>query len=89
MILVNILLFSFNLIPIPPLDGFNILSGILPNQWVAITQPIYRYSVPILLGLVFLVPYLGNALRIDLNPVSEILGPIQVILARLFGLGQF
>src|SRR5207244_10632818 len=33
MIYINLLLFSFNLIPIPPLDGFNILVGILPNYW--------------------------------------------------------
>src|SRR5947208_8739858 len=30
MIFINLALFSFNLIPIQPLDGFNILRGILP-----------------------------------------------------------
>src|SRR5438876_3271949 len=45
MIYINLLLFPVILIPIPPLDGFNILSGILPNPWVAIMEPIYRYSI--------------------------------------------
>ena len=31
MIYINLLLFAFNLIPIPPLDGFNIMVGILPE----------------------------------------------------------
>src|SRR5690606_4330471 len=29
---INLLLFAFNLIPIPPLDGFTILMGILPPE---------------------------------------------------------
>jgi Zn-dependent protease len=60
MIYINLLLFAFNLIPIPPLDGFNILVGILPNYWVMVLEPIRRYSIPILLGLVFVVPLLGR-----------------------------
>ena len=53
MVGINLLLFAFNLIPIPPLDGFNILVGILPNYWTIVLEPIRRYSLPILIGLVF------------------------------------
>jgi Zn-dependent protease len=88
MILINVLLFSFNLIPIPPLDGFNILSGILPNYWTIVLEPLRRYSLPILLGLIFLVPYAGQILRIPLNLVGEALGPVQqVLLLLLLGRG--
>ncbi|MDQ3928422.1 MAG: site-2 protease family protein, partial [Chloroflexota bacterium] len=66
MIYINVLLFCFNLIPIPPLDGFNILVGILPNYWNVILEPVRRYALPILIGAVFLVPYVGRLLlRID------------------------
>jgi Zn-dependent protease len=83
MILVNVLLFAFNLIPIPPLDGFNILVGILPNPWTLILEPLRRYSIPILLGVVFLVPYLGRSLGFALNPIAEIVGPISNFITRL------
>lgn len=87
MIYINVLLFCFNLIPIPPLDGFNILVGILPNYWNIILEPIRRYALPILIGAVFLVPYVGRLLlRIDLNPVSEIIGPVARGLLQVLGL---
>lgn len=88
MIVINLLLFAFNLIPIPPLDGFNILVGILPNYWSMVLSPIYRYSLPILLGFVFFVPYLGGMIGIDLNPLSAAIGPVRDVLFRLFlGIG--
>jgi Zn-dependent protease len=83
MIWVNILLFSFNLIPIPPLDGFNILTGILPNTWTIILEPIRAYSIPILLGMVFFVPYLGRMIGIGLNPVGAALRPVVQALQQL------
>ncbi|HUP27545.1 MAG TPA: site-2 protease family protein [Chloroflexia bacterium] len=88
MIFINLLLFSFNLIPIPPLDGFNILVGILPNYWSMVLSPIYRYSLPILLGLVFFVPLMGRNLGLDLNPLGAAISPVRDVLYRLFlGLG--
>jgi Zn-dependent protease len=88
MIVINLLLFAFNLIPIPPLDGFNILVGILPNYWSMVLSPIYRYSLPILLGFVFFVPYLGGIIGIDLNPLSAAIGPVRDVLFRIFlGIG--
>jgi Zn-dependent protease len=31
---VNLMLAIFNLLPVPPLDGFNIVQGVLPIRWV-------------------------------------------------------
>jgi Zn-dependent protease len=85
MVGINLLLFAFNLIPIPPLDGFNILVGILPNYWTIVLEPIRRYSLPILIGLVFLVPYaFGSILRIPFNPVQEALVPVIRSLQQVF-----
>jgi Zn-dependent protease len=83
MILINIWLFAFNLIPIPPLDGYNILVGILPNPWVNVLEPLRRYSLPILLVLVFFLPFLGQRIGITLNPVYEAVQPITTFLTRL------
>jgi Zn-dependent protease len=52
MVIVNILLASFNLIPIPPLDGHKILVGVLPNFWYPYLAPLERYGIPVLLVLV-------------------------------------
>ncbi|MGA7733619.1 MAG: site-2 protease family protein [Chloroflexia bacterium] len=85
MIGLNLLLFCFNLIPIPPLDGFNILVGILPNYWTIVLEPIRRYSLPILIGLVFLVPYAARTLFfIDLNPVGAIISPVIGLLSVIY-----
>ena len=70
MIFINVALFSFNLIPIPPLDGFNILVGIVPNYWVPILEPIRQYAFIILLLVIFLP---GNLLGVVLGPVQSTL----------------
>lgn len=86
MIWINVALFSFNLIPIPPLDGFNIMVGILPNYWTLVLEPIRRYSLPILLGMVFIVPYAGNIIGVPLNLLGEAISPVQIGLLRLLSL---
>jgi Zn-dependent protease len=50
----NVLLAVFNLIPIPPLDGFNILMGLVSDYWVQFLAPIQKYGMFILLAVVFL-----------------------------------
>ena len=61
-IVINALLASFNLIPIPPLDGFNILNGLLPDFWNPILQPLARYGFAILLILVFVGGQIGGSI---------------------------
>jgi Zn-dependent protease len=58
-ILLNLILGVFNLIPIPPLDGFNIAVGILPRQQAAAMLRIERYGPLILLLVVFLGYFTG------------------------------
>jgi Zn-dependent protease len=83
MILINIFLFAFNFIPIPPLDGFNILVGILPDYWSIVLEPIRRYSLPILLGAVFLVPYIGRLIGVPLDLVGSAIIPVVAVLQML------
>lgn len=84
MILINLLLFSFNLIPIPPLDGFNILVGVLPNYWTLILEPIRRYSLPILMAVIFVVPYAGRIIGVPLDFIGQALGPVVGVLGKVF-----
>ncbi len=51
---INIVLLIFNLIPIPPLDGFHVLVNIFPIRH---TKPVYfleQYGMYILIGLILL-----------------------------------
>lgn len=58
----NLMLMVFNLLPIPPLDGGNLIEAVLPRSWVPAFQRLLPYGVVILLLLVLLPgPY--NPLR--------------------------
>jgi Zn-dependent protease len=68
----NLLLFVFNLLPVPPLDGFSVLLGILPASAAAPLQRLQQYGLGPLMVLVFLLPLLGfNVLGIFLHPVCR------------------
>ncbi|MGI8968366.1 MAG: site-2 protease family protein [Chloroflexota bacterium] len=55
----NILLFVFNLIPIPPLDGFSVIGGFLTARQMYSLAPLQQYG-PLLLLLIFILgPQVG------------------------------
>ena len=58
-ILLNLILGVFNLIPIPPLDGFNIAVGILPRRQAEAVAKLQQYGPLLLLLLVFLGYFTG------------------------------
>ena len=53
-VLYNLLLAAFNLIPIPPLDGYNVVLAFLPPQMAFTVQRYAPYGAILLLLLVFL-----------------------------------
>jgi len=81
-ILVNALLASFNMIPIPPLDGHKILMGLLPRFWTPILAPLERYGFLVLMLLFFVGGRLGSEI------VGGILNPVQDAILRMVNVGM-
>lgn len=50
---INLVLALINLLPIPPLDGSRVVTGILPNRWAWRYNQLERYGFIILLLLLF------------------------------------
>lgn len=71
---INALLFVFNLIPIPPLDGSKIVFAFLPRSLDPLVRTMNQYGPFILLGLVIVSIWAGlPLLSILLTPVVPIL----------------
>jgi Zn-dependent protease len=58
-VFINVVLALFNLIPVPPLDGFKILQGVLPAEMAYQLRPLEQYGFLILILLIFLLPNFG------------------------------
>jgi Zn-dependent protease len=71
----NIALAAFNLIPIPPLDGFSVVTGVLPRPIAQIFEPLRQYGFIILLGLLFIPMFGGpDILGAMLRPIITLVG---------------
>jgi Zn-dependent protease len=85
MVFINVLLAAFNLIPIPPLDGYAVLNGLVSNYWNILLEPIRLYSIPLLLALVFLPSFIQIP-GFDFNLLGRMVGgPLQFLQALVLG----
>ena len=50
---INLLLAIFNLIPVYPLDGSNIMLGVLKGRWLELYEKHLPYGMYVILALVF------------------------------------
>jgi Zn-dependent protease len=68
-IVLNVALGVFNLVPIHPLDGFKIVEGILPDHYAKQWKELESYGMLFLLFMVF--PIFGGV-----SPISRFISPI-------------
>lgn len=64
---INVLLAIFNMIPLPPLDGGRVAVGILPWSLARHLAKLERAGIFIILGVLFLLPIIGDKIGVDLN----------------------
>jgi Zn-dependent protease len=70
---INMLLLAFNLLPIPPLDGSQVVKHFLPPAWAVRYQRIGFYGIAILVMILYLAPRLLDYWLHPANVVSTAL----------------
>lgn len=86
----NIVLFAFNMIPLPPLDGGRVAVGLLPNKLAVPLARTERYGLFIIFGLLFIPSLINSAFGTDFNPIWAIIQPIvKFLYDGIHGLFQF
>src|SRR2546427_13060746 len=75
---INVLLAVFNLLPVPPLDGFGFVFGLSPRPIKIALLPLQRFGPIILLAMLFLAQPLLHA---DLQGGSTVIHNVLSVLA--------
>jgi Zn-dependent protease len=80
---VNVGLFVFNMIPVPPLDGSVLFERLLPRSWWPTYLRYRQYTMPILMALVVLNFFLNN--NGHTGPITWLFNEIYRWWARVLG----
>jgi Zn-dependent protease len=78
-VFLNVILGVFNLIPIPPLDGFDVVQPILPREVRQALAPLRQFGFGILM-ILFILPFATGG---RINPLGEIIRGASDVVFRV------
>ena len=81
---VNVVMFAFNLFPLPPLDGGRVLVGLLPMRWAMAVSRIEPWGFYIVMALVVLgvinALWMNPIMSLTFDFISLTLMPLKLLL---------
>jgi Zn-dependent protease len=91
-LLINLVLFTLNILPIPPLDGSRALRVLLPSHIAAVFDSLDRFGIIIVMFVVFFTPLFGIffgfvglavefVFRIDFSTYDVVMGHFRQMLS--------